>query len=340
MNRDGDGFSSGRRKFLGSTGRAGLLALGAPALAAGWVQEAQGVTVRTYTAGVYGLELDGAFVGYLSGFSGGYLVGDVVKEKPGPDFISRKHLAGVRVEPVTIECGLPMTKPFYDWIKAGIEPGAKFARKNGAIIEYDNARREMGRRLFTSALITGVEFPPCDGASRDAARLTVTLAPETLRLAGSKGGNAPLSERKAAPWLRSAFRLAIAGLDTARVSKVEALEITVERADGIGETRDFSKVPPTIQVPNLVITVADTSIGPYYAWLDDFLVKGNHTQDKERTGTLEYLAPDLKSSLLTLTLYNLGIVKVAPEPAAAGAEQIRRSKVEMYCEAVRADFRT
>src|SRR5262249_43622489 len=113
-------FSNGRRRFLERTGQAGLLALGAPVFA-GWAQEARAATAaRSYVAGVYGLELDGAFAGYLSGFSGGYLTADVVKEKPGPDFIQRKHPAGVRIEPITIECGLAMTKGFYEWIKSGI----------------------------------------------------------------------------------------------------------------------------------------------------------------------------------------------------------------------------
>jgi hypothetical protein len=342
MKNGNDGFSNGRRRFLGSTGRAGLLALGAPALAAGWAEEAPGATdVRRYTAGTYGLELDGIFAGYVSGFSGGYVTTDAVKEKPGPDFIQRKHPGPLRTEPITIETGLPMAKPFYEWIKSGIEPSPKFTRKSGAIIEYDMTRKEMGRRAFTNALITEVEFPPCDGASKDPARLTVTFAPETVRLMGAKGSSGPVAV-KGQPWLRNSFKLMIPGLDTVRTSKIEALEVKVETvAQASGEVRDYKLQPATIQVPNLVITVADTSIGPYYAWLDDFLVAGHSTQDKEKTGTLEYMTPDLKNPLVTLTLYNLGILKVAPETAAAGApvEAIRRSRVEMYCEAIRADFK-
>jgi hypothetical protein len=236
---------------------------------------------------------------------------------------------------------LPMAKPFYEWIKSSIEPSPKFTRKSGAIIEYDMTRKEMGRRAFANAIITEVEFPACDAQAKDAARLTVTFAPETVRLLGAKGSSGPAAAR-GAPWLRSSFRLVIPGLDTARTSKIEALEVKIETAaQAIGEVRDYKLQPTTIKVPNVTATVADTSIGPYYAWLDDFLVAGHSTQDKEKTGTLEYMTPDLKNPLVTLTLYNLGILKVAPETAAAGAqvEAIRRSRVEMYCEAIRADFK-
>ena len=312
-------FSPARRKFLGETA---LLALGAPALAAGWAGEARGAAARSYAAGIYGLELDGQFVGPLTGFVGGNLTADVVTEAAGPDLISHKHPGAARVEPLTIECGLPMARPFYDWIKASIEPGAKLPRKSGAIIEFDPGRKEMGRRVFTNAAITEVEFPACDGSAKDPARLAVTLAPDSVRLAASKGTVFPNQARQS--WLRSNFRLAVQGLEqsTTRTSKIEAIEVKV--------------APRAIQVPNLIVTVADSSVAPFYAWLDDFLVKRNSGQ--ERAGTLDYLTPDLRSALVTLHFFNLGILKVAPEPAAP-ADAVRRSKVEMYCEALRVDFR-
>ena len=309
------GFSSGRRRFLGE---ATLLAL------AGWAGEARAAAARTYAAGVYGLELDGQFVGPLTGFLGGNVTADVVSEPAGQDLIQRKHPGPARAEPVTIECGLPMARPFYDWIKASIEPGAKLPRKNGAIIEFDPSRKEMGRRVFTNAAVTEVEFPACDGSLKDPARLALTFAPDSVRLTASKGTVFPNQARQS--WLRSNFRLAIQGLEqaTTRVSKIDAIDVKV--------------VPRAIQVPNLVVTVADSSVAPFYNWLDDFLVKGNSGQDRERAGTLDYVTPDMKSALLTLHFFNLGILKAAPE-ASPAANAIRSSRVEMYCEAIRVDFR-
>jgi hypothetical protein len=311
-------FSSRRRRFLSE---ATLLALGVPALSASWAGAARAAAARTYVAGVYGLELDGQFVGPLTGFLGGNTTADVVSEPAGPDLIQHKHPGPARTEPITIECGLPMARTLYDWIKASIEPGAKLPRKSGAIIEFDVSRKEMGRRVFTNAAITEVEFPACDGSAKDQARLAVTFAPDSVRLAASKGTVFPNQARQA--WLRSNFRLQIQGLEqaTTRVSKIEAIELKV--------------APRAIQVPNLVITVADSSIAPFYGWLDDFLIKGNSRQ--ERAGTLDYLTPDLRSTLVTLHFFNLGIVKAAPD-AAGTADTIRRSRVEMYCEALRADF--
>jgi hypothetical protein len=336
------GISAARRQFLRKTGRAGLLALGAPALAANWAGEAYGAAARSYIGGRYGLELDGVFAGLLTGFGGGNATGDVIKEKPNQDFVQRKHLGSVRVEPITIETGLPMPKSFYDWIKASVEPRPRFPRKNGAIIEFDMSNKEIGRRNFFNALVTEVEFPSCDGSSKEQARLAVTFSPETVRLSPSKGAPLPLQARQAAHLLRSNFRLRIQGLEqaTVRTSKIEPIEVKVATAEtGAGGARAPSVQPGAIEVPNLVITVADSFAAPFYAWHEDFVLKGNNGQDRERQGVLEYLSPDFKTVLLALNFFNLGIFKVAPDAAAGPQDTLRRSRVEMYCEAVTADFR-
>src|SRR5215831_12635693 len=241
-----EGPSIARREFLGAAGRAGLLALGAPALALNGATEAYGAMERSYFGGSYGLLLDGAFAGYLTGFSGGNIVGEVVKVQPvGADRIQRKHLGNSHTEPLTIECGFPMSKSLLDWIKSSIEPGAKAPLKNGAILEFDGTLKEMGRRNFFNAAITEVEFPSCDASSKDPARLTVTFQPEAVTLAAGTGVKPAAAP--AARWLRSNFTLKIQGLEQAltRTTAIDAIEVKLTGA-GSGEIREPSKVPPTI----------------------------------------------------------------------------------------------
>ena len=127
-----------RREFLRKAGKVGftagwLLAAGSPMLAVTWISQAGAVIAkRSYVPGRFALELDGLHCGFLSAFEGGNITADVVSELMGPDLIQRKHLAGLRVEPITIECGLDMAKPLYDWISAMLD--GKALRKNGAII--------------------------------------------------------------------------------------------------------------------------------------------------------------------------------------------------------------
>ena len=56
---------------------------------------------------------------------------------------------------------------------------------------------------------------------------------------------------------------------------------------------------------------------------------------------VEWLTPAVATGptvLGSLQFFNLGIFKIAPEKLEAGADTIRRVKVEMYCERIAAAF--
>jgi hypothetical protein len=332
-----------RRQFLGSSARAGLAAVAAPAMAANWIGEARSADIRSeYAVGSYGLELDGAFAGPLSSYSGGNVVSDVIVLKPGPDGIRRKHVGAPRIEPITIESGLPMTKLFYDWIKSSIEPNPKFLRKSGAIIGFDTQRAERRRLSFSNALISAVQFPSCEASSKQPARLSVTFTPGTVALTAGKGTSSAQHAARLPGLLSSAFRMRIKGLEsaTARVTRIEPIRVSVANVTApVGELRDYERLPTTIDVGNLAMTVDEGSLAPIQAWHEDFVVKGNSGPERERVGVLEYLSTDGRSTLMTLNLFNLGIFRIGPDAAASqDPRAMALSKVEMYCQTIGVDF--
>ena len=66
-------------------------------------------------------------------------------------------------------------------------------------------------------------------------------------------------------------------------------------------------------------------------WFEDFVVKGNSGQEKEKNGTLTFLSPNRKDTLATINLFNLGIFKLV-DATPAGADAIHRITAELYCE--------
>src|SRR6266568_803117 len=289
---------------------------------------------RGYTAGKYGIELDGQFAGWIYSADGGDATSDVVLERLGPDNIQHKHLAGVKYEEITLNCGIGMSKGFYDWIKASFDK--KFMRKNGAIIVSDYNFKPISRLQWTNGLITEVGFPALDAGGKDAAKMTIKIAPEFTRMvAAAQGALRTPSQIVQKKWLPANFRLQIAGCQTAcsHVNKIEAIALKiVTTANQVGVARDYEVVPAHLDVPNLAITTAEAQAAEFYQWHQDFVIQGHNTRDKERGGTLEFLTPDLRESLFTLSFRGLGIFKFAPEKVEAGSENIRRVKAEMYCE--------
>jgi phage tail-like protein len=289
--------------------------------------------MRGYVAGKYGIELGGILAGWVQSVEGGHATSDVVNEKVGPDHIIHKHIAGVKYEDITVTCGTGMTKDFYNWIKASFDHN--YLRKDGAIITANYNYKEYSRMTFYHALITEIGFPALDAASKDAAKMTIKIAPEYTRIT-QPGGGKTLGAVKAQvqkKWLPANFRLKVTGLDCTRVNKIDAIVVKQKIIDNaVGELRDYEREPAHLEIPNLVVTLAESHADDWYKWHEDFVIKGNNGDDMEKGGTLEFLTPDLKEALFTITLKHMGIFKLAPEKVEAGTEAIRRVKAELYVE--------
>ena len=293
---------------------------------------------RAYSGGRFGLELDGVLAGWVFKVSGGGTTADVVSEKIGPDHVIKKHLGGVKYEEIVVEAGLGMTKSFYQWIADSFD--AKYSRKNGATIAADFDYKEHGRTEFTYGLLSEITFPMLDASSKDAAKIMVKIQAEntrTIKGSGKKIGVSSMAQKK--QWLPANFRLDIPGLDCKYVNKIEPLVLKNKVVDNIvGELRDYQKEAAHGELGNLTVTIAESHADSWYKWLDDFVVRGNCGEDKEKSGSLAYLAPDLKTELFTVSFSNLGIFKLGEEAIEAGAEGIRRVKAELYVEKMHFDF--
>lgn len=291
---------------------------------------------RGYVAGKFALDLDGAAAGWIQSVEGGCATADVVTEKIGPDHLQRKHIANIKYEDITFTCGTGMSKGMYQWIKDAFD-NKQIPIKQGVIVGSYPSTREVSRLTFGNAFLAEITLPALDAASKDAAKMTIKVTPETTQYQAHvpDTGPAPSQNQKQKAWLTSNFRLKIDGLDCSRVNKIEALtikqRITTDEVDG---TRQDAVGIDYLEIPNLVITLPELAADSIYKWHEDFVIKGNNSLDYEKTGTLEYLAADQKTQLFAIELSGLGIVKVCPEKQEAGSEGIRRVKFEMYCESM------
>lgn len=293
---------------------------------------------RSYTAGKYALDLAGNMAGWVSSVEGGHCKAEVVAEKVGVDLIQHKHIGGLSYEDISVSMGTSMSKTFYEWCQASVDHQYKRI-DNGAIISADFNMKEMGRLNFFNALITELGFPAVDATSKDACKMSVKFSPEYTRNIRKPGAaiSGPLGRGEQKKWQAANFRLELQGAEKACkwVNKVEALTIKQKVVKSqVGEQRDYQIECASVEYPNLVITVSDAHADELYQWHEDFVIKGNCTQDKERTGALHYLSSDLKE-LFTLEFQGLGIFALTPEKHEAGSESIKRVKAELYCEQIK-----
>jgi phage tail-like protein len=304
------------------------------------------VRARATGAGRYAIELDGINAGWTYNVEGGHAEGEVVTEKLGPDHIARKHAGGVKYTDITVSCGTGMSKAFYNWCKDSFDH--KHTRKNGAVIAADYDFKENSRLTFYNALVTEIGMLALDVVSKDLAKMTIKFKPEITRQTSNAAGGASIAGKYAADakvqkkWLPANFRLQIDGLDEAcvKVKKIEALVIKQKVTENpIGQERDAQIEPTSLEMPNLTVTVPESHADVVYKWHEDFIIKGNNGQDKEKGGTLVYLTPNLQEELFVLKFFNLGIFKCAPDKVESHADNLRTVKFEMYCEEIKFEYK-
>jgi phage tail-like protein len=299
---------------------------------------------RGYGVGKYGIELKSVLAGWVKEIDGGHATAEVVSEKIGADHLAHKHLGPLKYEEISMKCGAAMSNGLYDWIKTGFnQTSNQLGREDGAIVYADYDNNETSRLNWTQGIITEFGMPALDAASKDAALMTIKFQPETTRKLIGGGGKIsfPSDAAKAKKWLPSNFKIRIDGCDNGCkwVNKIEALSIKQKVTDNaVGELRDSEKVPTGVEVPNLVLTLSESHADEFYKWHEDFVIKGNNQDDKEKGGQLDYISSNLTEVLFTLQFLHLGIFKVGPDKVEAGGEPVRRVKVEMYCEDIKFDY--
>ena len=323
-----------RRTFL--TGAAGLtgvaLAVGAwkPVLAMEDASISAAAAGRNFGPVHIALTLgESSAAGFLSHAEGGNAFGDVVNEKLGPDGVTRKHLAGVKYEDITINCGTGMSKAFYDWVSSSF--GSKDVRMSGAIDATDFNFKIRSEMTFSNAMITEVGFPALDAASKDAAKMTVKFAPEFTRVSAKTGTLKAPTNLKTAKWLASNFKLSLDGVDTSRVTHIDAFALTFD----VITNSDGNAVGRNLNVPNMKVRIPAASAGDFIKWHQDFVIDGNNGQEQEKTGSISYLAPDLTTEIFRLDIGNVGIFALDYDPLDVSTDSLRQVTVQLYAETMK-----
>lgn len=287
---------------------------------------------RSYSAGRFAFNLDGAFAGFAKSFSGGHIKGEVVQQAEGPSVFAKKHIAGIRHEAFTVEFGMGMGKALYSWIGASLE-GSQAAR-SGEIVSADfdmKARRAM---VFDGAYLTELTVPALDGASKDPAYLAAKIEPARLRHEKRNGETLDAKDApEAKKWLPSNFRFELGDLPCDRISRVDSFTVRQAIArDRVGSFREPTKHPGKIEVPDLKVTFSAADAGPWEDWFRSFVIDGKCGDADELSGRITFLAPDRKEVLGTLELRQVGIFGLRPAPQAQSGDAVGLLEAQLYVE--------
>ena len=287
---------------------------------------------RGYVAGQQVLSIGGTQVGSVKRVSGGDISAPVVDEPVGTSKFPKRHIGPIRYEEFVIQLGLDLSDPMADLIAGTWTGDAK--RVDGAITEADYDLNARSERRFKNALLTETTFPAMGAMDKDPGFITLKLAPETIQRVKASGKvTLDAARSRAKGWIPANFKLEIDGLDCTRVARIDSFSVKRAAApDNVGEARDSKKEPARLEFPILKITVAESSAETWISWFDEFVVKGNCDDSKEKSGTLTLLGANMKDPVARIKLQHLGICRLHQEDAEAGSDRLATLVAEVYVE--------
>jgi hypothetical protein len=284
---------------------------------------------RSYVSGNFFLTLNGVKTGVIKSVDGGGISAEVINEPQGPNYFTKKRIGQPKYEDFAIQVGFSNGKQLYDWIQQTWNMARP--RVSGSIISADYNWDAKSERQFTNALLTETTIPAMDGTSKEPAYITLKFAPEFIRSVKASGKlTAEKMEQKI--FLPSNFRLQIDGLDCSKVTKIESFTVKQGVASkDIGSARDSQKEPGKLEFPNLKITIAETAAQSFIDWHENFVIKGNNNDSKEKNGSLTLLSTNRQTEFAKIEFFNMGIFRIQPDKTPA-SDQIRRLTIELYVE--------
>ena len=288
---------------------------------------------RAYTSGHFELMIDGhKTTCYVKSVDGGNAKASPVDEAIGTHNERIKSISTLDIEPFTLETGISGGKDILKWVQSSWDK--KYTRRNGQITHANFNLERTFEHEFFDALLTEVTFPTLDGAAKDTAYLKTKIQPERVaqRKVAPGAKVDPTGGIKQKMWTANSFRFEIDGIDEMQyANKIESFTVK----QGVkkmytGEYR-FPQLEPTkLEFPNIVGTIAMEHAGKLLEWHELYTMKGQSEPAAQKTGVIEYLAPNKKDILFSINLMEVGLHSLQVVQSQANQDAIKRVKFELF----------
>jgi hypothetical protein len=261
----------------------------------------------SYVAGNYMLEIDGKSAGFLKS------VGELGYTRIVDSKVAQ-HAAPMALE---LQLGLSSAQQL-SWVAGFVSGKAK--PRSVQIVATDYKLEAKQRYDLGELAITEVEFPACDGSSKEPAYLTVRGEPaKVARLKASGKAATEYGKAEQKMWLPSNFRLTIDGIDTTKVSFLGPIKVK--------KSKDGLAIMP------FKVAFSEVTAETWLAWGEKTLVNGEKDQ---RTLKLELLTSDRTAVLATLDLAGVHVLSMNyGDKRAANADAIKRITFVLGAEGIK-----
>jgi hypothetical protein len=300
---------------------------------------------RSYAAGHFLISFDnkGDEPAYLKTVNGGLPSTSLVQSPTGSDSQKAKHISTVEMKPIEMQIGAAGGRHMLEWIEDSWKK--KSFKRNGMIVHADHNLQAHVEHWFYDAMVTEIGLPALDAASKDGVYLTVKCHPQWAELKFPTPYQMTAQTPKAQKgWSCCNFRFKIESdnnFDEAcdRISKIDALTVKQKLKPTFkGKHREPQMTPTGIEYPNISVYLPLQFAKPFIDWHTEYHKGKKQDISMAKIGALEFLASDLKTVLFTIKFDQMSILNYEIEKGDANAQQVKRVKVELFCEEWRFEY--
>jgi phage tail-like protein len=291
-----------------------------------------GRSLRSVPSGYYTVVIEGEELGIVQSVEGGGAKADLLVQQVGGDSNRTKSIGNLTYDPITMQIGASMAKPFYQWIANSWD--RKHERRDGSILKYDYNIVPTHEIEFKQALVTETTVPALDGTAKQTMYLTVKLQPEKVTNIKAPTGARIMglvkAEQKA--FMTQNFRFELDTIDVGRVTKIESFTVKQNvKPLQVGTFREAQMEPTSLEFPNITFTTSLDGADALIDWHKKYVIDGNSTADDETTGHITLLDPSMQNELLEIELDGVGMTSLRINKSeATSRNSIDRVVVELF----------
>jgi len=282
------------------------------------------VTPNAYAGSRFAVTVGAYSAGYVKSFTQGQFKGSLNETSTSTEHWMKKNIASWEFSDFSMEASFAMGKGLADWMQSAMDSNA--IPMDGSVIVADFNGKAIREVQFFRAYITKISIPKLSAADKANIFLTFSFKPTEIKYMKASGD---IAKPTVGPNTKAAtgnnFSIKLGSFDMKTVNAVEAFEWSCTvKTDPHGETQVPELACTTMKQPDLTFTINALQGQQFEDWAKAWFMDGKREESHELTGSLDFLGPDMKKIMGSLTFQNVGLQELTPP------KQVRDDSLQFY----------
>jgi len=282
------------------------------------------VTPNAYAGSRFAVTVGSHSAGYVKSFTQGNFKGSLNETSTSTEHWMKKNIASWEFSPFSMEVSFAMGKGLMDWMQAAMDSNA--VPMDGSVIVADFNGKAIREVQFFRSYITEIEIPALSATDKANIFIKLSFMPTELKYMKASGD---IAKPSVGPNTKSItgnnFSLKLGSFNCKTVNKVEAHKWTCTvKPDPHGEAQFPELAATTMKQPDLKFTINALHGQQFEDWAKAWFMDGKREEKDELSGSLDFLGPDMKTVMASLTFANVGLQELTPP------KQVRDDSLQFY----------